>query len=207
MDESIEKKLIKLASKGNTSAFEKLIITYEKHIYNICLRMLGNEQEAYDAAQEVCMKIWRQIHTFEGNSKFSTWVYRIATNQCLDMLRKNKTKKEISIYQTNKDQDEEWTLDLPDAKADMDKHIEELALKDVIDLALSEIKVEYKEIIVLREMQNYSYDEIGDILNLSQGTVKSRLSRARSALKKILMQNKEPYVSFFRQNSKKEGAL
>lgn len=203
----MEKKLIKLAQKGNSSAFEKLIIKYERNIYNICLRMLNDEHEAYDAAQEVCMKIWRQIHTFEGNSKFSTWIYRIATNQCLDMLRKYKNKNEISIYQTNKNSDDEWILDIKDEKADMDKHMEHLALQDIMQLALSELKDEYKEVIILRELQNQSYDEIGDILNLSQGTVKSRLSRARLALKKILSQNKEPYLSFFRQISKKEDTL
>lgn len=203
----MEKKLIKLAQKGNSSAFEKLIIKYEKNIYNICLRMLNDEHGAYDAAQEVCMKIWRQLHTFEGNSKFSTWIYRIATNQCLDILRKYKNKNEISIYQTNKNSEDEWLLDIKDEKADIDKHMEQLALQDVMQLALSELKDEYKQVIVLRELQNQSYDEIGDILNISQGTVKSRLSRARSALKKILSQNKEPYLSFFRQISMKEDTL
>ncbi|MEG0013401.1 MAG: RNA polymerase sigma factor [Cellulosilyticaceae bacterium] len=203
----MEKKLIKLAQKGNSSAFEKLIIKYEKNIYNICLRMLNDEHGAYDAAQEVCMKIWRQLHIFEGNSKFSTWIYRIATNQCLDILRKYKNKNEISIYQTNKNSDDEWLLDIKDEKADIDKHMEQLALQDVMQIALSELKDEYKQVIVLRELQNQSYDEIGDILNISQGTVKSRLSRARSALKKILSQNKEPYLSFFRQNSMKEDTL
>lgn len=200
----MESKLIKLAKKGNTSAFEKLIVAYEKNIYNICLRMLNNEQEAYDASQEVCMKIWRQIEHFEGNSKFSTWVYRIATNQCLDILRKYKNKKEISIYQTNKDSDDEWVMEIPDEKANLEKHIEEIALQDVLQLALSELKDEYRELIVLRELQEHSYDEIGAILNLSQGTVKSRLSRARGALRKILSQNKEPYCSFFRQISRKK---
>ncbi|MEG0501057.1 MAG: RNA polymerase sigma factor, partial [Cellulosilyticaceae bacterium] len=162
----MEKKLIKLAQKGNSSAFEKLIIKYEKNIYNICLRMLNDEHGAYDAAQEVCMKIWRQLHIFEGNSKFSTWIYRIATNQCLDILRKYKNKNEISIYQTNKNSDDEWLLDIKDEKADIDKHMEQLALQDVMQIALSELKDEYKQVIVLRELQNQSYDEIGDILNI-----------------------------------------
>ncbi|MGL4800128.1 MAG: RNA polymerase sigma factor [Cellulosilyticaceae bacterium] len=207
MDEQIEKMLIEQAQKGSVEAFEKLIIHHEKTIYAICLRMLCHEQEAYDAAQEVCVKIWRQIKHFEGNAKFTTWLYRIATNQCLDMLRKQKRKDEVSLYQENKEKGEVHLLEQEDTKASVEDHMERLAMQDVMSLALGELKEEYREILVLRDMEGYAYEEIARVLKLNNGTVKSRLSRARMALKKILMQNKEPYVSYFRQITKKEGNL
>lgn len=205
MDEKIEQKLISRAQKGDPAAFEKLIIDYEKKIYNICLRMVKNEQEAYDLAQEVCVKIWKQLHNFEGNAKFSTWIYRIATNHSLDYLRKQKNKNEISLYTKQADSEEEKILDTPSKAKGPERQLEDMELQNIIKQGLLELKEEYRTIIVLRDIEDYSYDEIAEILELSLGTVKSRLSRARMALKKILMQNKEPYQSFFRQINKKEG--
>lgn len=207
LEDKRELNIIARAKEGDITAFEALITTYEKKIYGICLRMMGNEQDAYDAAQEVCVKIWRQIGSFEGNAKFSTWVYRIATNQCLDHLRKRKNKDEISLFQTNTHTDEEWMIDVPSTDMTTEEQMDQKALGAVIQQGLDELKVEYKEMIVLRDVMGNSYEEISQILDVSVGTVKSRLSRARNALKKILMQNKEPYCSFFRPNSrdKKEG--
>lgn len=207
MDELLEKRLIRKAQKGDMDAFEQLIINYEKLVYNVCVRMLNDEQEAYDAAQEVCMKLWKQLGSFEGNSKFSTWVYRIATNQCLDLLRKRKNKEEVSLFQQSKDSDSEWVLEETDAIDPMNEHVEQLALKDIMLKALKEVKDEHKQILLLRDIEGYSYDEIADILLINKGTVKSRLSRARLAMKQILTQDKEPYKSFFRHNIKKEGNL
>ncbi|MGL4344299.1 MAG: RNA polymerase sigma factor [Cellulosilyticaceae bacterium] len=209
MEEQIEQKLVSLAQQGDLQAFEQLITSYEKKIYTICLRMLGNEQDAYDAAQEVCVKIWRQLKNFEGNSKLSTWIYRVTTNQCLDYLRKfkNKNKDEISLFQTSHTTQEEWMIDVPSKELTTEEQMDQKVLSEVIQEGMNELKAEYKEIIVLRDVMGHSYDEISTILQVSVGTVKSRLSRARNALKKVLMQNKEPYCSFFRHINKKEGAL
>ncbi|MHC1746962.1 MAG: RNA polymerase sigma factor [Cellulosilyticaceae bacterium] len=205
MDEKIEKLLIERAQKGDTAAFEKLIVQYEKKIYNICFRMVRNEQQAYDLAQEVCVKVWRQLHTFELAAKLSTWIFRIATNHCLDYLRKQKNKNEVSLYAQNSDTDEEWMLDIPSGEKSTERQIEDMELQDIVKQGLYELKEEYRIILVLRDIEAYSYEEIASTLELSLGTVKSRLSRARLALKKILMQNKEPYKSFFRQKNEKEG--
>lgn len=91
-----EEQLIKVAAKGDMEAFEMLIGQYEKKIYALCLHLLKDPEEAYDAAQEVCIKVWRQIANFEGQAKFSTWLYRIGTNQCLDLIR--KIKREVKIF-------------------------------------------------------------------------------------------------------------
>ncbi|MEF9958556.1 MAG: RNA polymerase sigma factor [Niameybacter sp.] len=209
MDEQIEKHLICKAQNGDIAAFEALIIDYEKRIYNICLRMLGDEQEAYDGAQEICVKLWKQLHTFEGNSKFSTWVYRISTNQCLDLIRKRKHRleEEVSLYQTSKDSETEWVLEVGSKRDEMGEHVEQMVLQDIMKQALTEVKEEYKQILLLRDIEGLSYDEIAEALEMNKGTVKSRLSRARLAMKQILTQNKEPYKSFFRQTIKKEGNI
>ena len=205
LEEVIEQQLIHQAQNGSIEAFEKLILNYESTIYAICLRMLCNEHEARDAAQEVCIKVWKQLKTFQGQSKLSTWIYRIATNQCLDMLRKYKRQEEISLEQESKSSSDAQIMVLADDSASIDRHIEKMAMQDVMSDALSELKEEYRTILVLRDMQGYAYDDIATILHLNNGTVKSRLSRARLALKKVLMQNKEPYKTFFRQMIKREG--
>lgn len=200
MEDLRERQLIKKAIKGHTEAFESLILKYEKKIYNLCLYMLKDSEEAYDAAQEVCLKIWRQLDKFEGNSKFSTWIYRITTNQCLDILRKNKKRsQDISLFQSNEEDDQEWLLEGEKSTTEVSETIEKKELQEILSRAIHELKEEHQVVLILRDLENYSYEEIATILDLSLGTVKSRLSRARGSLKKILEQDKEPYKSFFRQ--------
>ncbi len=195
--------LVIRVKSGDVSAYEELIKRYETTIYKICRKIL-DEHEAYDAAQEVCIKVWKQIDKFEEKSKFSTWVYRITTNQCLDIIRKKKNKKVVSINQINSD-DENWELEIADTTVNIEKQIEDAERNKVLKMALDELKTEYKEIIILRDIQNLSYDEISNNLDISLGTVKSRLSRARNTLKNILLQDKEPFSSFWRHNNRKKG--
>lgn len=193
-----EKKLISAAQDGNVKAFEKLIGLYENNIYKLCLKILQDEEEAADAFQEVCLKIWKQLRHYKGDAKLGTWIYRLTTNQCIDMLRKNKRHMtHISIFQRN-EKDEEWLLEEV-AKENVAMEVEIKALQEVVQIGLKELKPAYRAIIVLKDVEDYSYEEIAGILEISLGTVKSRLSRARKALKKVLEQNKEPYKSFFRQ--------
>jgi len=207
MDDAAEIQLVNRAKLGDINAFETIISAHEKGIYTICLRMLSQEQEAYDATQEVCIKIWRQLHNFKGESKLKTWIYRITTNQCLDKLRKTKNKREISLFQTRVEDDSEWVMDKPSEKENTEEIVEHKELQEVLKQAIAELKEAYRMIIILRDINDYSYDEIAEILNISLGTVKSRISRARGALKKILEQNKEPYKSFFVKKGNKEGKL
>ena len=199
MNEINEEQLVKFAKKGDVEAFEKLISQYEKKIYALCLHLLKDPEEAYDAAQEVCIKVWRQLEGFEGQAKFSTWLYRIGTNQCLDIIRKNKKRsKDISLFQKDEGSEEEWMIEGPHEEEGVAETVEKKALQEVVKLGISELKEDYQVIITLRDIEEHSYEEIADVLELSLGTVKSRLARARQALKKILGQNKEPYRSFFR---------
>ncbi|MBU3804127.1 MAG: sigma-70 family RNA polymerase sigma factor [Candidatus Cellulosilyticum pullistercoris] len=198
-----EEELIQAMLKGDLKAYEILIGQYEKKIYALCLHLLKDTEEAYDAAQEVCIKIWKQIGTFKGQAKLSTWIYRMTTNQCLDILRKNKRKgQELSLFLDEETGEEEKLTDQTAIWQDVSSHIEQKELGEVIRQGIGELKEDYQVVIVLRDIEQRSYEEIANILEISLGTVKSRLSRARSALRKILEQNKEPYRSFFRHNNK-----
>lgn len=201
MENYNEEAWINAAIQGDVEAFEKLIGQYEKKIYNICLRLLKRPEEAYDAAQEVCIKIWKQLGQFKGNSQLSTWIYRVATNTCLDILRQQKKRQdEMPLFIDEEEQSEEKLSDLAIIWDDMSKQMAEGEMGQVIWKGIEELKPEHRMIIVLRDVEGYSYEEIAHELRLSIGTVKSRLSRARMSLKKILEQNKEPYRSFFRHN-------
>ncbi|PHV71059.1 RNA polymerase [Sporanaerobium hydrogeniformans] len=198
MEEARERMLIEKVKSGDMEAFEELLFHYEKPIYTICLRLLKDEEEAMDAAQEVALKLWKQLHLFKYKSKLSTWIYRLTTNQCLDQLRKWKHKKDISLFQQDTHKKEEWIFEKPDEEISIEKQIEQKELQAILQQALMELKEDYRTILVLRDIQHYAYEEIAEVLNITLGTVKSRLSRARGALKKVLEQNKEPYQSFFR---------
>lgn len=191
-----EKDLIEAAQRGDVEAFEVLIRQYEKEIYRFCLKILQDEQEAADTFQEICLKIWRQLKSYKGEANLKTWIYRLTTNQCIDVLRKNKRKKQlISLFQRN-EKGEEYILDSVSSE-DVSQKIETKALQEIVQLGISELKADYQVIIILKDMEAYSYEEIAEILGISLGTVKSRLSRARKALRNVLEQKKEPYQSFF----------
>lgn len=197
-----EKLWIQEAAEGNMESFEKLIQVYEKRIYNICLRLLKDQEEAYDAAQEVCIKVWKQLSQFKGESKLSTWIYRITTNTCIDWLRKQKKREnEVTLFVDEQEQEERLT-DLADIWKDMSQKMAGDELKAVIWQGIQELKSDHRTVIVLRDVEGQSYDEMATSLGVSVGTVKSRLSRARQQLKKILEQDKEPYRSFFRLNNR-----
>lgn len=187
----LEKILIDKAKQGNITAFEKLIISHEKTVYNIAYRMFNNEEDAKDISQEVFIKFYKSLSKFDGTSKISTWIHRITVNTCIDELRKRKGKETSSIddvinmdegdlkkqYQNNSKTPEEKLISKEDTEA----------LKEAINL-LSE---NHKTLIILRDIQGLSYLEIADITGSSLGTIKSRLARARVQLKNIILNNKE----------------
>ncbi len=200
MDKQIEKMLIKKAKKGDTDAFEQLVTANEKIIYNIIFRIMNNPEDTYDLSQETFIKAYTKIRQFNEKSKFSTWLYRIATNTALDELRKRKGKDTFSIDKTIDGEEN----DIAPQHADESENIEEKILgketAEIIAQALGELNEDHRVILTLRDMQELSYDDISQVLKITLGTVKSRISRARREMKNILMQDKEPYASYFRQN-------
>lgn len=187
-----EKELLKRSKEGHIASFEELISTHQQKVYNIALRMLANEQDAFDASQEVFLKVYKNLDKFQENSSFSTWLYRITTNTCLDMLRKNKDKKnDVSIDSQIAFEDGEASFQLEDKEADVEEEILMKERRQALYLAMEQLTPEHKKMIVLRELQGMSYQEIAEVTGSSIGTVKSKINRARISLKNSLLKYKE----------------
>lgn len=185
---SDENQLIQEAKAGNLTAFEKLISSYEKKIYNYCLRMTNNREDAEDLTQEVFIRVYNSLKRFRGNSQLSTWIYRIAHNVCIDRYRKAKLTT-ISLSQP-KGPDDEREMDLPANNSSPEEEAMRMELKKHLLKSISELQPKYRSVIVLRDIQDHSYEEIAEILQLPLGTVKSHISRARAALRQAV----RPYL-------------
>lgn len=183
--------LIKKSGKGDVKAFGELIEAYENKVFNIALGILKNYDDANDMAQEAFIRIFKSIKSFKGESAFSTWIYRITVNVCLDEFRKRKNKKTFSIDEDIRFGDSEITREIIDDSPSPDTIVEKNELKKVVHDAISELSEEHQTVIVLRDIQGFSYEEISEMTKTPQGTVKSRISRARNALKDILKNKKE----------------
>lgn len=194
---SDEKALIKAAAGGDVKAFEALIEEHKKTVYNISYRMSGNYDDAMDMSQEIFIKLFKNIGKFRGKSKFSTWVYRIATNTCLDEMRKIKNKTAYSLDSEIETDEGSFTAELEDKSPTPEDALQAVEIKDAINEALKRLSDDHRQVVILRDIQNMSYDEIAVILNCSVGTVKSRLSRGRRALQKILLENRELFEAYF----------
>lgn len=203
MDIDIEKMLVKKAKKGDIDAFEQLVTDNEKVIYNIIYRIMNNPEDTYDISQETFIKAYTKINQFNEESKFSTWLYRIATNTALDELRKRKGKETFSIDQTIEVNDNDIMPQHEDESENIEEKVEKKETAGIIEQALGELNEDHRVILTLRDIQELSYDEIAETLKITLGTVKSRISRARREMKNILMQDKEPYASYFRHNNRR----
>ncbi|MBO5666592.1 MAG: sigma-70 family RNA polymerase sigma factor [Firmicutes bacterium] len=194
-----EKELIALAKAGDERSFELLIQQCKTKAYNIALRYLHNEEDAMDALQESFIKIYRHLGSFKEGSKFDTWVYRIVVNTCNDMLRKNHGAPVESIIRSD-EEEEEYTLELPDPEPGPQESLLRKEQAKLILEALEQLKPDQKEVIVLRDIQGFAYEEISEMLNCSIGTIKSRINRSRSRLREILL---EQNGEFFRLNNER----
>ncbi len=185
-----ERRLIKKCAKGNLEAFEELIEKYEKTAYNIALKMLKNQDDAMDISQEAFIKVFKSIKTFNFESSFSTWLYRIVTNTCLDFLRK-KNNNVYSLDTPINTEDGEIQRDIPDTLNSPEEILDKQLTKELVHDSINKLDENHKAIIILRDIQGFSYEEISQILDCSLGTVKSRISRARNNLKDIILKDME----------------
>jgi len=176
-----EKELVRKSKNGDLEAFERLIMAYEKKIFNIAYRMTGNSEDAADIAQEVCIKIYKSIGNFKENSSFGTWVYRITSNVCIDEIRKRKNST-VSLNVKNED-DEEFERAIENKDRLPDEIVEGREALNAIKKCILELTPEQRMVIILRDVRGHSYEEISSMLNINIGTLKSRLNRARSLLK------------------------
>ena len=174
-------RLIRQVLDGNADAYEHLVRANEKNVYNLALKMTGNEQDAMDLAQDAFLKAYTNLGKFNGTCKFSVWLYRLATNICIDFLRSRSRGTASSLTVENEDEEIE-ELDVPDARFEPQKELERLELQRAVREGLRLLSEDAREIVILRELEGLSYAEIGERLSLEAGTVKSRLFRARKAL-------------------------
>jgi RNA polymerase sigma-70 factor (ECF subfamily) len=182
--------LVEMFSMGDRIAFDRLVVKYQKQIITLCVRLLGNEPDGEDAAQETFVKIYRNLNQFRGDCRFSTWIYTVAINTCRNMgqswwnrMWKGSTKIDKPI--TDED-GKEGSCDLRDTRLlpskDFDRKYQAAAIKE----ALSKLPSIHRELIVLRDFKELRYEEIEAITGISLGTIKSRLARARTALQNEL---------------------
>mgnify|MGYP000943458897 CR=1 FL=1 len=184
MDEGL---IIKRAQEGDLDAFEEIIGRYKKSVYNLCLRMLYNRNEAEDVAQEAFIKIYKGLRSYNGKSKFSTWVLKITSNACIDFMRKRKMNTvPIEDYRTS-DGGIEDTSNSPESS------YMAYELKKEVEVAVKSLPEKYRMMIIYYHFMNLSYKEISDILNEPMTIVKNRLYRARLMLRNKLMDREKGY--------------
>lgn len=200
-----EKELISAAKAGDERGFELLIEGCKTKAYTIALRYLRNEEDAMDALQESFLKIYRHLGSFQEESKFDTWVYRIVVNTCNDILRKHKGAMTQSIVRG--EEAEEYTLELPDTRPDPQEILLRKEQAEMMEAALDQLKPEHKEVIVLRDIQGFSYEEISEILSCSTGTIKSRINRGRNRLRELLLEQNEDFFRLTDSSKRKEDPV
>lgn len=178
--------IIEKVKNGDDQAFEELVVRYQNKIYNLALRMTGNADDAFDMTQEAFVRAWRGLETFQFESSFSTWLYRLASNLCIDFLRSQKRRRTVPLV--FEEDGEEKQYDLPDPHPEPEAVVLAAEEQRVLEQALNELEPEYRQIITMRVIDDLSYTQIAQILGVKEGTVKSRLSRARERLRKKVLQ-------------------
>lgn len=174
------------ARQGDQDAFEQLVRAYEKRVFALTLRMCGNPEDAAEAAQEAFLAVWQGLESFRGEASFSTWLYRLASNACVDLLRREGRHRAAAGPSLD---DEEVKLEAADPAPTPQEAAERAELRRQIENGLRALPAEYRQVLVLREMHQLSYEEIGQTLSLDPGTVKSRISRGRKRLQKFLLES------------------
>ena len=173
-----ESRLIERASDGDAASFNTLMGMHERRMYAVALRMCGNPEDAQDCLQEAMLRVYRSISGFKSQSSFSTWVYRITMNTCLDELRRRKARPAASL---------DGMLDAGWSPVDAGESPEGHAMRQETRRALqgfmSELPEDMRAAVVLRDVQGYSYEEIAEALETNIGTIKSRISRGRERLR------------------------
>ena len=197
-----EAAVIQAVLDGDINAYELLVKEYEKNVYNLALRMVGNSEDAADMSQEAFIKAYNSLTSFRGDSKFSVWLYRIVSNVCLDYLRSRGRRQTVSLSAEN-DDGEDVEIDIADETQSPERLLDRWLTRDAVRRGLAALPPEHRQILLLREIQGLSYDEIADALGIEAGTVKSRIFRARKKLCAFLI--KDGNIPEFVSSSKQRG--
>lgn len=203
-DTTQEQRLVEAARRGDEGAFESLVRLYEKRVFALANRMCGNSEDAAEAAQEAFLAAWQGLRFFRGDSSFSTWLYRLTSNACVDLLRREGRHRAAAGPSLDDDQD--LNRDVQDVTAlSPQEEAERRELRAQIEEGLRALSPEHRQVLVLREMHQLSYDEIADTLDLDVGTVKSRISRGRKQLRNFLLRSGNFLAAPPSKETEKEG--
>lgn len=184
MSKSLDELLVERARRGDVDAFEQLIGLHEKRVYNYAYRLTGNHEDAKDMAQEAFVRVYTSLPDFRGDSSFATWLFRIVYNASLDELRKRNRQKVVSLNEpVVAGDDEPISRELAGDEVGPEEALERVEIQRAVQESIATLDEEYRAVIVMRDIQGFSYNEIADKLEINLGTVKSRLNRARNALK------------------------
>lgn len=179
-----EKELIRQAKNGDLKAYEDIIGLYEKRVFSTIYYMAKNDNDVEDIAQEVFIKIYKNLNNFKEESSLYTWIYRITVNVCIDELKKRK--KVVYIDEKIDTKDGEVELQLPDDSKSPTDIAEDNELKYRLEKCIKKLPESQRMMIILRDIKGFTYMEIAEIMKMNLGTVKSKINRARAALKELL---------------------
>jgi RNA polymerase sigma-70 factor (ECF subfamily) len=181
----VDQEIVAQSRDGDREAFAKLVQKYQSRVLTLAARILDNRSEAEDVAQDIFVKVFQSLHEFRGASRFSTWLYRITVNHCLNYIRR-RTRQQQTLVTA---EPEDWRRESPTSNPH--RMLEQKERWALVQAKLQMLSPEYRAILLLRDFEGLSYEEIADVLQLEGGTVKSRLHRARMELKALL----EPYLA------------
>jgi len=184
-DESDEQLMLN-AGQGDRNAFDELVRRYSSRMVNVAYQVLGDRELAEDVAQETFLRAYKSAARYRQISKFSTWLYTIALNLCRNELRRRKFKTYSLEGMAERDEDSKIRIDIPDEKTQPDLDMERKEAGTLVRQAVEKLPEKFKTPLVLRDIQELTYEEISEILNLPEGTVKSRINRGRMRVKEIL---------------------
>jgi RNA polymerase sigma-70 factor (ECF subfamily) len=196
--ETEEAVLVERSQGGDLDAFNALVLAYQGQVYNLCLRMLGSPQAAEDAAQEAFIAAYRAVPRFRGG-RFRAWLLRIAANACYDDLRRRRSRPQVPLEAPA--DDERPRAELPASDEPLEQRAERLELARCLQEGLASLPPDQRLAVILRDVQGLAYEEVAEATGASLGTVKSRISRGRAALRDFLLTRGELLPSRFRPSS------
>jgi len=180
-----DSELVRESLQGKEKAFGELVDRYRARIFSFILRMVKNHEEANDVAQEVFVKLYRSLDTYDPSRNFSSWLFKIAQNMAIDHLRKQRTDI-VSLDEPMETETSEYRIQVASSNLSPDRELEGLEVGEALEVAIEELEPSYRSAILLRHVEGRSYDEIADILELPLGTVKTYIFRARRMLRERL---------------------
>ncbi len=196
--------LVKRSQNGDLDAFEELVRRYEGKVYNVAYRFMGSHADAGDLAQDAFIKVYQALPSFRGDASFATWLYRIVSNVCRDEIRKQQRQRKVSLNEVMLQSGSNPHL-VASAEMSPEECAERNEIQCLVQKQLDSLSGEHRLILIMREIQGLSYEEIASSLDCTLGTVKSRLSRARQALRQKVLDQGELFDTGIRPLDKDKG--